>query len=318
MENPNSLHVAGGLEVSFPVMMTTPPKKSPTKINIIVLSIPLIDARVINMILLTLGTGLNFLIILVIVCKPSFRTSSNLYVVSLACSNMVILVEPLEEILKWFFDVNLRLNMDYVCMISFDVSIITIAILKFMLYIGMFQEQTTFGHTLLKMSTALKGILLIWSACIVSLAIGLHIYDFFEGDMADIYVWFTFMFIVMPLIICIALGCLIIYELTILKAIEGSWRTKELRHFFMLVVVLIAFFLIRAPYRVARAINFIEPKALCCTDSRREVLYFMAKTYPTVFSIIYISLSNEFYEIFRILKRVCQKSHKEANDDIAI
>lgn len=233
MENPNS-HIIGGLEVSFPVMRATPSRKSPTKINIIVLSIPLIDARVINLILLTLGTGLNFLIILVIVCKPSFRTSTNLYVVSLACSNMVILVEPLEEILKWFFDVNLRLNMDYVCMISFDASVITIAILKFMLYISIFQEQTIFAHTLLKMSTAVKGILLTWSSCIVSLAIGLHIYDFFEGDMADIYVWFTFMFIVMPLIICIALGTLIFYELTILKAIEGSWRMKELKHLFML------------------------------------------------------------------------------------
>ncbi|KAK1135019.1 hypothetical protein K0M31_007792 [Melipona bicolor] len=230
MEIPNTLQ-------DFHNRKTTVPrgtKKSPTKINVITLSIPLFDARIINLVLLTLGTSLNFLIILTIVCKPSMRTSSNLYVVSLACSNMVILIEPLEEMLKWSLGVNMKLNMDYVCMISFDVSIITISILKFILYIGVFREQVSFGHEILKKTTTLKGILLTWSSCIISIAIGLHIYDFFEEDMADIYVWFTIMFISMPMLISIAIDALIIYQLHILKEIEGSWRTRELRQFVLL------------------------------------------------------------------------------------
>ncbi|CAK9820716.1 hypothetical protein ANTPLA_LOCUS10795 [Anthophora plagiata] len=301
MESRNLEQTLKNMEVSFPIFPTTQPKStSPTKINLIVSSIPLFDARIMNLIFLIVGASLNLLIISVIVFKSSMRTSMNLYIVSFACSNLVILIEPLEEILRWFFNVNMKLNMDYVCLINFDVSVITIVILKFMLYITIFEQQISFGHMLMKRFTTLKGILLIWCSCIISLAIGLHIYDFFEGDMADIYVWSTIMFIVMPFIIFLAIDSLILYELMILKMIEGSWRRKYLRNYVMLVIVAIAFFLIRTPYRLARAINFIEPKALCCTDSKREVLYFMAKTFPIIFSLIYISSSIEFQKAFQV------------------
>lgn len=205
-----------------------------TKINTVVLSLPLSDARIINLVLLVLGTSLNLLIILIIVCVPSARTSKNFYIVSLACSSMVILIEPLEEILKWFFDVNMKLNMDYVCIINFDISIITIVVLKFVQYVSIFRNQISFGHVLLKKYTTVKGILLIWSSCIISLAISLHIYDYFEEDMPDIYICITIMFITMPLIISASIDALIIYELKILKKIEGSWRMNELRHYIML------------------------------------------------------------------------------------
>ncbi|XP_015431674.1 PREDICTED: thyrotropin-releasing hormone receptor-like [Dufourea novaeangliae] len=223
------------MEIAFHIMPTTPPKStSPTKINIITSSIPLPTARIMNLTFLSLGTSLNIFVILIIISKSSMRTAMNLYLISLACSNMVILIEPFEETLRWFFDVNTKLNMDYVCLISFDVSVITIAIMKFQLYINIFQQHTVFGQRLSRKLTAIKGIFLIWSSCIISLAIGLHIYDFFEGDMADIYVWNTFMFIIMPFLIFIALDSLILYELMILKAIEGSWRSRELRHYVML------------------------------------------------------------------------------------
>lgn len=157
------------------------------------------------------------------------RTVTNLYVINLACSNMVILIEPFENVLRWYFDVDISLNMDYVCMISFDVSVVTIAVLKFQLYIEIFQQHTPFGQRLLKKRTAIKGIFLIWSATIISLAIGLHVYELLERDMAHIYVWNSFMFITMPFIIFFALDALILYELRILREIEGSWRMKELK-----------------------------------------------------------------------------------------
>ncbi|XP_017877674.1 uncharacterized protein LOC108623590 [Ceratina calcarata] len=298
------------MEISFPVMPTTPPRMGPTKINTIVSNIPLSDARVINLILLVLGASLNFLILIVIVSRSCSRTPMNMFIISLAFSNMVILIEPLEETIRWFFGVDMKLNMDYVCMISFDVSVVTIALIKFMQYIRMFQEQVPCAQALLKNFTAMKGIVLVWSATIISLAIGLHIYDFFEGDMADIYVWNTIMFIAMPVIISLALDALIIYELFILKSIEGEWRWKEVRHYIMLIIIAIAFLAVRTPYRLARAINFIEPKASCCTAKKRELLYFIAKTYPTVFSLIYIALSNEFQEVIQILKSKCKRSEE--------
>ncbi|XP_034173753.2 uncharacterized protein LOC117601277 [Osmia lignaria lignaria] len=307
------------MEIPFPTYSSACDRTtSPTKINIIVSNIPLINARIMNLTFLSLGATMNLLIVLVILSKSSMRTSWHLYIVSMACSNMLILMEPLEEVLKWLFDVKMKLNMDYVCLINFDVSIITIAILKFMLYINIFQRQTPFGYVLVKRYTTVKAIFLVWVSCTMSIAIGLHIYDFFEGDMADMYVWSTFMFSVLPLIIFVVLDSLIIYELMILKAIEGSWRSNQLRHYYMLVIIGIVFFLIRAPYRIARAINFIEPKALCCTDGKREVLYFMAKTFPIIFAVIYISLSTEFRKSLQeILRCQCQPSN-ETHVDIIV
>nr|XP_034173752.1 uncharacterized protein LOC117601277 isoform X2 [Osmia lignaria] len=254
------------MEIPFPTYSSACDRTtSPTKINIIVSNIPLINARIMNLTFLSLGATMNLLIVLVILSKSSMRTSWHLYIVSMACSNMLILMEPLEEVLKWLFD-----------------------------------RQTPFGYVLVKRYTTVKAIFLVWVSCTMSIAIGLHIYDFFEGDMADMYVWSTFMFSVLPLIIFVVLDSLIIYELMILKAIEGSWRSNQLRHYYMLVIIGIVFFLIRAPYRIARAINFIEPKALCCTDGKREVLYFMAKTFPIIFAIIYISLSTEFRKSLQV------------------
>lgn len=66
------------------------------------------------------------------------------------------------------------------------------------------------------------------------------------------------------------------------------------------MVIFFAFLTIRTPYRLARAISFLLPKASCCTDGKREGLYFMAKAYPIAFSIIYIVLSNDFHEIFQV------------------
>lgn len=230
-----SKHTSENMEVSFPIFPTTAPKSTnPTKINIIVSNIPLSTARITNLVFLSFGVSLNFLIISVILFKPSMRTSFNIYVVSLACSNMVILMEPFEEILRWFFDVHTKFNMDYVCLVSFNVSVVTIAVLKFQLYITIFQQYTRFGEPFMKKLTAIKGTLLIWSSCIVTLAIELHVFDFFEGDVADMYVWNTFMFIAVPLVIFVTLDSLILYQLILLKDSEGSWRSTELRQFFML------------------------------------------------------------------------------------
>ncbi|XP_076658828.1 uncharacterized protein LOC143362493 [Halictus rubicundus] len=288
------------MEIWFPTMTPMPSRTTTaTRINLVKPSIPQTPARIMDLTFLSLGVTLNLFIILVISSKASMRTATNYYLVSLACSNMVILVEPLQEILRWLFLVDKKMNMDYVCLISFDVSVITIAVLKFQLYINVFRQHTFLGKQLEKKHVAIKGISLIWSASIISVAIGLHIYDFYEGDMADIYVWNTFLFIILPFLIFVALDCLILYNLIIFKEIDGSWRLKELQHCIMLMVITMAFFLIRTPYRVARAINFIWPKMWCCTDSKREILFFIAKSFPAVFSIIYMASSSEFHSAFK-------------------
>ncbi|XP_033333803.2 uncharacterized protein LOC117224779 [Megalopta genalis] len=289
------------MDIWFPTISPSPPKTtSITKINTVKSSIPETTARIADLTFVFFGVNLNFFMIAVILSKASMRTAMNFYIVSLACSNMVILIEPWQEIMNWFFSVDRILNMDYVCLISFDVSVITIGVLKFLLYVNVFRHDTSLGHALCKKRTAIKGILLIWSASIIELAIGLHIYDFYEGDMAEIYVWNTFMFFICPFLIFAMLDSLIFYNLMIFREIEGSWRSKELGCQIMLEIITLAFYFIRAPYRVARAINFIWPKLSCCTDSKREVLFFIAKSFPAIFSIIYMASSNEFHSALKV------------------
>lgn len=201
------------------------------KINMVVLSLLILfDTYVVNLILLILGTSLNLLIVLIIVCVPSARTSRNFYVVCLACLN-IILIEPLEEIFICFFDVDI--NMD-VRIINIDVSIIMIVIIKFVQYIDIFRNQISFDHVSLKKYRTVKGILLIWSLCIISIAIFFHIYNYFKKDMWNIYICITIIFIIMPLIISVSIDALTIYELKILKEIEELWRMKELRYYIIL------------------------------------------------------------------------------------
>ncbi|XP_076238928.1 uncharacterized protein LOC143182071 [Calliopsis andreniformis] len=270
-----------------------------TKINIMTSHIPLPTRRIINLLLLIGGANLNFLIILVIVFNFCMRTPMNLYIISLAYSNMVILLEPLEQILYWFFNISTELNMDYVCLVNFNVSIVTIVILKLQLYLNTFKQHETFGQPLINMLGIIKNILLIWILNIMALTIELHTFEYAAENTRYIYIWNTFTFTSIPCILFVVIDSFSLYQLMVLKMVEGSWRTKELQQFYMLVATGITFFCIRLPYRLARAINFIAPTSACCVDKTREILFFIAKTYPIVFPIIYITLSSEFRAAFQ-------------------
>lgn len=236
MFNEHSVRASVHLEDPFLYTHTHPiVTTNPTNVNVIIPIISEPTRNIMDLVLLVTGVSLNAFLGFFIVLTSMHSSSTNCYIVGLVFSSFVILLEPLERTFEWIFDIHLEMNLDYVFLMSFATSILTITLLNIDAYIVICQKNSPFRKSFLKVSTAMKGILLIWITCIMMIAMELHLYDFFEEEiMSDIYVSFTIMFLLFPYLIFIMLDYFILYEMTITKSINGMWPSKELEHFIFL------------------------------------------------------------------------------------
>ncbi|XP_011690818.1 PREDICTED: blue-sensitive opsin P467-like [Wasmannia auropunctata] len=271
---------------------------SPTKMNIIIPIIPASVRNIMDFTLVVAGISLNAFLGLFIVLNSTMHTSTNCYIVSLVLSNFVILLEPLERVFHWIFDIHLEMNLDYIFLVSFATSILTIILLNIEAYVVICQKNSPLRKLLLKNSTAIKGILFIWTMCIMASAIELNLYDHFVKEiMYDIYVSSTVMFLLFPCLIFVLLDYFIIYDLKRSKSITGTWPSKDVKRFIFLVGVNIGFFLTVAPYRIVRAIALITQTYY--NNMAIEITYTMVKMYPIILPIIYFIISKEFRQLSR-------------------
>ncbi|CAL1684351.1 unnamed protein product [Lasius platythorax] len=277
---------------------------NPTKMNIIIPIIPEPVRNIMDFTLLVAGTSLNALLTLIIISNSSMYTSTNCYIVSLALSNLTILLEPLQQIIRWIFDIDLMMNLDYIFLVSFGTSILTIIILNIEAYVVICQKNWHLHKSLVKISTAIKGILFIWIMCIMVTAMELNLYDHYEKEIVhDIYVSSTVMFLIFPCFIFIMLDCFILYDLIISKLIIGTWPNKDIERFVSLVGITIGFFLTMIPYRIVRAIDLLISATSCCSDTTIEIVYTMVKMYPMILPIIYFITSEEFRQALQTMLR---------------
>ncbi|XP_070527025.1 pyrokinin-1 receptor [Cardiocondyla obscurior] len=272
------------VEVPFPRIKMEPVTTThPTKINIVVPVIPEPARNIMDLVLLTAGVSLNASLGLFIVLNSTMYNSTNCYVVSLVLSNFVILFEPLMRICEWIFGIHLKINLDYVFIMSFGTSILTIILLNVETYIVICQKNSPLRKSFLKASSAIKGIIFIWTAIVMAASIELHLYDHFEKEIVDdIYVSSTVMFLIFPLLVFIILNYFILYNLTMSKSTSGTWPGKDVKRFVFLIGVHMGFFLTVVPYRVTRAISLISRR----NDTMIEITYTMVKTYPIILPII--------------------------------
>lgn len=208
---------------------------NPTKINVIVPIIPENARQIMDATLLATGVVLNILLGLAITSNSSMRTSANCYVISLVFANLVILLEPLQQTLRRTFHVDLRINLDYVFFVTFAASIFTLILLNIEIYITVSYKSSSVRNTILKTSTAVKGVLIVWITCVTMSAVELHMYDFFEKEiMYDIYVSSTVMFLIFPCLIFVLLDCFMLYDLIMSKSIDGTWPGRDIERFIFL------------------------------------------------------------------------------------
>ncbi|KYN33041.1 hypothetical protein ALC56_12675 [Trachymyrmex septentrionalis] len=257
---------------------------NPTKMNIIIPIIPATVRNIMDFTLLVVGISLNAFLGLFIVLNSTMHTSTNCYIVGLVLSNFVILLEPLEQVLNWIFDIRLEMNLDYVFFMSFVTSNLTIILLNIETYVVICQKNSPLLKPLLKISTAIKGILFIWAICTMATAIELHLYDHFVKEiMYDIYVSSTIMFLIFPCFIFILLNYFILHDLILLKS-QTETLSKDMKRFISLVGIYTGFFVTMVPYRIARAITLITQSH--SNNMAIEITYTMVKMYPTILPII--------------------------------
>ncbi|KYN12773.1 hypothetical protein ALC57_15051 [Trachymyrmex cornetzi] len=258
---------------------------NPTKMNIIIPVIPATVRNIMDFTLLVAGISLNAFLGLFILLNSTMHTSTNCYIVGLVLSNFVILLEPLEQVLNWIFDIHLEMNLDYVFLMSFVTSNLTIILLNIETYVVICQKNSPLLKPLLKISTAIKGIMFIWAMCIMATAIELHLYDHFVKEiMYDIYVSSTIMFMIFPCFIFILLNCFILYDLILLKSKTETWLSKDMKRFIFPVGIYTGFFVTMVPYRIARAITLITQSHY--NNMAIEITYTMVKMFPTILPII--------------------------------
>jgi len=294
------------------------------KMNIIAPIIPEFTRNIIDLMLVVTGASLNTLLALVIVLSRYMHTSANCYIMSLVFSNVLILIEPLKQVLHWSFGVKLEVNLDYTFLVSFSTSILTIILLNIETYVVVCRKDLALHKRLLKISMAVKCILYIWVICVIVTAMELHLYIHFEEEVTyHIYGAFTIMFLVLPCFIFVTLDFFIIYNLIMSKLIDDAWPIEDTERFIFLgelrilnininanivtsfkrrnyitVGITVGYLLTMIPYRIAKAIAFVTES--CCSDTTIETVYTMLKMYPLILPITYFAMSKEFRQVIKV------------------
>ncbi|XP_019700930.1 uncharacterized protein LOC109504663 [Harpegnathos saltator] len=273
---------------------------NPTKMNTIIPIIPKPTRDIMDLVLLLLGCNLNVLLGLVILLNSSMRTTANCYIMSLVCSNLMILIEPFKQALRWIFDMHLRINLDYIFLVTFGTSVLTTVQLHIEAYVVICHQSSRLRAPLLKISTAVKGILFIWIMSVVLTCTELHLYKHYEKEvMYDICVSSTVMFLMFPCFIFVMLDSFILYDLITMRSIDGTWSSKDIERFLLLVSITVGFVFFMMPYRVARSLTLIT--SFCCSDLAIEVVYTMVKMYPTVLPITCFVMSEKFRRALEVM-----------------
>jgi len=205
------------------------------KMNIIVPIISEFTRNIIDLMVVVTGASLNTLLALVIVLNRYMHTSASCYIMSLVFSNVLILIEPLKQVLHWSLDVKLEVNLDYTFLISFSTSILAIILLNIETYVVVCCKDSARYKQLLKISMAVKCILYIWVICVIATAMELHLYILFEEEVTyHIYGAFTIMFLILPCFIFVTLDFFIVYNLKISKLMDDAWPTEDIERFIFL------------------------------------------------------------------------------------
>ncbi|XP_014468579.1 PREDICTED: uncharacterized protein LOC106741282 [Dinoponera quadriceps] len=276
--------------------------KDPTRLNIIKPIIPQPTRHIMDLVFLVAGTTSNALLVLVILVNFFMRTTTNCYIISLVCSNLIILIEPLQQMFRWMFGVYLGINLDYVFLVTFDTSVLTIVQLNIEAYVVICHRSSPLCAPLLKISTAVKGVLLIWIMCIVLTCTELHLYEHFMKEiMHDICLSSTAMFIAFPCFIFVTLECFILYDLITMRSIDGTCSSEDIERFVLLAGITVGFVLFMIPYRAARSLALVT--TFCCDDSTIEVVYAMVKMYTTILPFTCYAISAKFRRALEVRRR---------------
>lgn len=227
--NPNNLFK----EQMMPLLRNMTLKEIPVDIEIEV---------IMNHLLLILGIVLNLLIIIVITFNSSMHKSTSCYILSLVLSNLILLLDTLQNVLAWWYNIQMNLDLQFITDVTFKASILTLVMLTIDRYLLICSTNSvsiynSIGITVPKFKTAAKSVIIIWIMISMATAMELHLYVQFEWEVPykhnvdpaiQIFVISTFIFLFLPSGLIIFLVSLMAYELEKLRLIgEISKKNVE-------------------------------------------------------------------------------------------
>lgn len=174
----------------------------------------------------SIGLFLNTVVLVAILANRRMHTSIGCYTISITISNFVILLNVLDDVLRDLFAIEIKLDIDFVGRVTLQTSSMTLVILALDRYIAICRRGTDWHRSTRKASTAVKGVLAVWSYATVATAMELHLYDHFRTrTIINIFCWSTAMYVLLPTIVIALLSVLIAMEISDNREIEASKRT---------------------------------------------------------------------------------------------
>ncbi|XP_063987766.1 uncharacterized protein LOC135167958 [Diachasmimorpha longicaudata] len=153
--------------------------------------------KFLDSLILIVGSIANFFILLALAVGKSVHNSTGSYIFSLTVSNIVSLLDILEDVLQNNYDMEIYLDRAYTDRIVFQSSLLTIIVFSIDRYLAICCRDSTQQKNLSKTTVAIKAVFIIWAFATVTAAFELHLYELFRGETGvAVYVFFTTMYLI--------------------------------------------------------------------------------------------------------------------------
>ncbi|XP_057338735.1 melanocortin receptor 4-like isoform X2 [Microplitis mediator] len=247
--------------------------------------------KVVDLIIITFTILLNTVVLLSVFMRKSLYTSVGCYILSLILSNIVNILDLLRNVIVNWFNIKFKTDHDYINQVTFRASICTVTMLTVDRYISFCCKETSSHRILTKASTAVKGVIIIWSFCSITTIMELHLYDHYVIQTGIILsVFTTTMYLITTTFIIIFLITMIIVQLKENKITTGgTWRSEQSDSLRLLVGIVVGLYITIVPDRILTVLYYTS--SFCCSLFTRHVCFYLAKFSSIICPVIWIGTS---------------------------
>ena len=185
---------------------------------------------IVDFTILSIGLPLNFIILMTILTKTRLHNPIGCYIMSLTISNFVLLLNVLDDVLYHWFDIYFEPDLDFVGRVTLQSSSMTLVAFTLDRYMTICRRDTMWYKSATKLTTAVKGVLVIWCYASIATAMELNLYEHFRTrTIINIFCWSTGMYVALPTVIIVFLDSLMVMEIAENRDLEiVRWSCRDL------------------------------------------------------------------------------------------
>lgn len=185
---------------------------------------------IVDLTILTVSSILNVALFVVILSKRRLHNSASCYVMSLTISNFVVLLNVLDDVLKYWFAIAFEPDLDFIGRVSLHSSSLTLVTFTLDRFIAFCRIDSEWHEIAAKTTTAVKAILVIWCYASIASALELNLYEHFRTNtIINIFCWSTGMYVLLPTLVILGLDFILVLELSEYReVITTKWSPRDL------------------------------------------------------------------------------------------